>query len=80
MRKRLIKIISRKEIVRFSHQVPSYVLTGEEAGNARKGCRVLDPAVTPSELLEVIKVAQEKNIVDNVDSITKEANCEGNGQ
>ncbi|MCI27044.1 DnaJ heat shock N-terminal domain-containing protein, partial [Trifolium medium] len=47
-----------------------------EAANAPKGCRVLDPAATPFELLEVIKVAQEENIVDTMDSITKEANCE----
>jgi hypothetical protein len=56
-----IKIIPSKEMFRFSHQVPSYVLTDEEAANAPKGCRVLHPAVTPSELLKVIKVAQEKN-------------------
>ncbi|GAU26470.1 hypothetical protein TSUD_294370 [Trifolium subterraneum] len=71
-----IKIIPRKEMLRFSHPVPSYVLTGEEAANAPKGCRVLDPDATPFELLEVIKFTQEENIVDTVDSITKEANCE----
>ncbi|KAK2367245.1 Chaperone DnaJ-domain superfamily protein [Trifolium repens] len=71
-----IKIIPRKEMLRFSHQVPSYVLTGEEAANAPKGCRVLDPAATPCELLEVIKVAQEESIVDNVDGIAEEAICE----
>jgi hypothetical protein len=63
-------------MLRFSHQVPSYVLTGEEAANAPKGCRVLDPAATPCELLEVIKVAQEESIVDNVDGIAEEAICE----
>jgi hypothetical protein len=35
----------------------------------------MDPGATPSGLLGVIKVAQEDNIVDNVDSITKEVNC-----
>ncbi|MCI79954.1 DnaJ heat shock N-terminal domain-containing protein, partial [Trifolium medium] len=39
-------------MLRFSHHVPSYVLIGEEAANAPIGCRVLDPAATPSELLE----------------------------
>lgn len=70
-----IKIIPRKEMLRFSHQVPSHVLTGEEAPNAPKGCRVLDPAATPCELLEVIKVAEEENM-DNVDRILKETNHE----
>jgi hypothetical protein len=36
----------------------------------------LDPIATPGELLGVIKVTQEENIVDNVDSVTKKANCE----
>jgi hypothetical protein len=63
-------------MLRFSHQVLSYVLTSEEAANATKGRWVLDPAATPSGVLGVIKVAHEDNIVDNVDSITKEVNCE----
>ncbi|CAH2061023.1 unnamed protein product [Thlaspi arvense] len=46
--------ISRDEISRFSHQIPSYLLTGQEAPGAPKGCRQLDPAATPSQLLEVI--------------------------
>lgn len=71
-----IKIIPRKEMLRFSHQVPSHLLAGEEAPNAPKGCRVLDPAATPCELLEVIKVAEEENMVDNVDSVVKETNRE----
>ncbi|PNX90541.1 chaperone protein dnaJ, partial [Trifolium pratense] len=50
--------------------------TGKESANAPKGCKVLEPAATPSELLVVRKVVQEENIVDNVDSISKEANCE----
>ncbi|CAL5185022.1 unnamed protein product [Lathyrus oleraceus] len=70
-----IKIIPRKEMLRFSHQVPSHVLTGEEAPNAPKGCRVLDPAATPCELLEVIKVAEE-NMTDHVDRVIKETNHE----
>ncbi|CAB4294607.1 unnamed protein product [Prunus armeniaca] len=47
--------IPREEMFRFSHHVPSYLLTGHEAPNAPKGCRELDPAATPSELLEVTK-------------------------
>ncbi|CAI8601977.1 unnamed protein product [Vicia faba] len=39
---------------RFSHQVPSYLLTGEEGENAPKGFLELDPASTPMELLQLI--------------------------
>lgn len=81
---REIKIIPKEEMFRFSHQVPSHLLTGEEASNAPKGCRVLHPAATPFELLEVIKVAEEEDmVVDSNDSVLrvtsdnmKEANCE----
>jgi curved DNA-binding protein CbpA len=46
--------IPNEEMFRFSHQVPSYVLTGQEAINAPKGCLELDPAATPVELLQVL--------------------------
>ncbi|KAG4958549.1 Chaperone protein dnaJ 49 [Glycine soja] len=42
--------IPKVEIFRFSHQVPNYLLTGQEAHNAPKGCRELDPAATPLDL------------------------------
>ncbi|GAU48141.1 hypothetical protein TSUD_302740 [Trifolium subterraneum] len=70
-----VTVISLVKVVGFK-MVPSYVLTGEEATNAPKDCRVLDPTATPSELLKVIKIVQKENIVNNVDNITKEANCE----
>ncbi|KAK1319157.1 hypothetical protein QJS10_CPB04g00213 [Acorus calamus] len=54
-----VKRIPREEMFRFSHQVPSCLLTGEEAHNAPKGCRELDPAATPVELLQVITEAKE---------------------
>lgn len=54
-----VKRIPNKEMFRFSHQVPSYLLTGEEARNAPKGCLELDPAATPLELLQVITEANE---------------------
>nr|GMD96784.1 chaperone protein DnaJ 49 [Ipomoea batatas] len=56
---REIRIIPRDEIYRFSHQVPSHLLTGKEGPNAPKGCRELDPAAMPSELLHVIPDANE---------------------
>ncbi|MCL7033829.1 hypothetical protein MKW94_006237 [Papaver nudicaule] len=54
------KRIPREEMFRFSHQVPSYLLTGEEAQNAPKGCHELDPAATPVELLQVMTEAKEE--------------------
>lgn len=49
-----IQWVPKKELFRFSHQVPARILTGEEAENIPKGCRELDPAATPLELLQVI--------------------------
>ncbi|KAK1295453.1 hypothetical protein QJS10_CPA16g00926 [Acorus calamus] len=57
-----VKRIPREEMFRFSHQVPSCLLTGEEAHNAPKGCRELDPAATPVELLQVITEAKEAEV------------------
>ncbi|GAU26761.1 hypothetical protein TSUD_317590 [Trifolium subterraneum] len=51
---RKIRNIPRAEMFRFSHQVPSYLLTGQEGDNAPKGCLELDPASTPMELLQLI--------------------------
>uniref|UniRef100_A0A1D1ZHH6 DnaJ subfamily B member 14 n=1 Tax=Anthurium amnicola TaxID=1678845 RepID=A0A1D1ZHH6_9ARAE len=55
-----VRRIPREEMFRFSHQVPCYMLTGEEAKNAPKGCCELDPAATPLELLQVITEAEEQ--------------------
>ncbi|CAM0884422.1 unnamed protein product [Alopecurus aequalis] len=43
--------IPNEEMLRFSHQVPFHVLSGEEAQNSPKGCYELDPGSTPKELL-----------------------------
>lgn len=45
-----LRRIPKEELFRFSHQVPYYLLTGQEAHNAPKGCRELDPAATPLDL------------------------------
>ncbi|CAI9092520.1 OLC1v1027776C1 [Oldenlandia corymbosa var. corymbosa] len=50
----IVKRIPREEMLRFSHQVPYYRLTSEEARNAPKGCLELDPAATPLDLLQVV--------------------------
>ncbi|XP_057446446.1 uncharacterized protein LOC130738478 [Lotus japonicus] len=74
---REIRVIPREEMLRFSHQVPSCLLTGLEAQNAPKGCRVLDPAATPFELHQVIEVVEEEYMVDNGDGVMKET-CDKN--
>ncbi|KAK1282049.1 hypothetical protein QJS10_CPB22g00503 [Acorus calamus] len=57
-----VKRIPREEMFRFSHRMPSYLLTGEEAHNAPKGCWELDPAATPLELLQVVTEAKEAEV------------------
>lgn len=51
----------KEEIFRFSYQVPSHLLSGQEASSAPKGCRELDPAALPPEFLQVIDDAKEEN-------------------
>lgn len=48
--KSAIKWIPRREMLCFSHQVPSWLLKGE-ASNLPERCWDLDPAATPDELL-----------------------------
>ncbi|KAL5221407.1 hypothetical protein ABZP36_026120 [Zizania latifolia] len=48
------KMVLKEEMLRFSHQVPFHVLTGQEAKNSPKGCYELDPGSIPKELLQVI--------------------------
>ncbi|KAF8085556.1 hypothetical protein N665_0663s0003 [Sinapis alba] len=49
-----IRRISRDEMLSFSHRIPAYLLTGREAPGAPRGCIQLDPAATPSQLLQAI--------------------------
>ncbi|XP_077227787.1 uncharacterized protein LOC143860840 [Tasmannia lanceolata] len=56
-----VKKIPKAEMFRFSHQVPSWLLTGDEGPNAPMGCRELDPAASPLELLQVI--IESKDVV-----------------
>ncbi|KAK4402631.1 DnaJsubfamily B member 14, partial [Sesamum angolense] len=51
---REIRRIPNEEMSRFSHQVPSRLLTGQEGPKSVKGCRQLDPAAIPLEILEVM--------------------------
>lgn len=49
-----IRRIPKEEMSRFSHQVPSVLLTGQEGTNSPKGCLELDPAAVPSQFLQVM--------------------------
>ncbi|MFS7929510.1 hypothetical protein Hanom_Chr04g00333351 [Helianthus anomalus] len=49
--KSAVRLIPRKEMVRFSHQVPACLLKGQ-ALNLPDGCWDLDPAATPEQLLQ----------------------------
>uniref|UniRef100_A0A5B7AMK9 J domain-containing protein n=1 Tax=Davidia involucrata TaxID=16924 RepID=A0A5B7AMK9_DAVIN len=69
---REVRRIPKEELFRFSHHVPSYLLTGQEAPNAPKGCRELDPAATPLELLQVITDVKEEEIVENEENVKEE--------
>ncbi|CAN6470650.1 unnamed protein product [Victoria cruziana] len=46
-----VRWIPRNEMLQFSHQVPSWNLTEAEAKDMPDGCRDLDTAATPQELL-----------------------------
>lgn len=45
-----------KELYRFSHQVPSYKMTGDEKEGVPKGCFELDPAALPANIFEAAEV------------------------
>jgi hypothetical protein len=66
------RTIPRAEMFRFSHQVPSYLLTGQEAHNAPKGCWEIDPAATPLELLQVVTDAQKEGLADTSENYRQE--------
>ncbi|KAE9608580.1 putative DnaJ domain-containing protein [Lupinus albus] len=59
---RKIMNIPKVEMFRFSHQVPSFLLTGQEGPNAPSGCLELDPAATPNELLHTSIEAPEEEM------------------
>ncbi|XP_057731641.1 uncharacterized protein LOC130946807 [Arachis stenosperma] len=59
------KRIPKEELFRFSHQVPNYLLTGQEADNAPKDCRELDPAATPLDLLQIVSGDANRASLDN---------------
>lgn len=72
-----LRRIPKEEMFRFSHQVPDHLLTGEEAHNAPKGCRELDPAAIPLELIQVIMEDNETQMVETSEKSEEEMaqNC-----
>lgn len=56
----MVRWIPKREMLRFSHQVPSCLLKGQ-ALNLPDGCWDLDPAATPEELLHTAMEANPEN-------------------
>ncbi|KAK8657804.1 hypothetical protein V6N13_036025 [Hibiscus sabdariffa] len=66
-------VIPREELFCFSHQVPSYLQTGQEGYKSCKGCFELDPAATPLQLLQVLTKAQVKEIECMIETAWEDA-------
>ncbi|KAK8966131.1 Chaperone protein dnaJ 13 [Platanthera guangdongensis] len=62
--------IPKQEMLRFSHQIPCHVLTGEEANNAPKGCLELDPAATPMEFLQASTEEKSDEQMNEAEQVT----------
>ncbi|OWM65497.1 uncharacterized protein LOC116214004 isoform X1 [Punica granatum] len=74
-----VRKIPREEMFRFSHQIPSHKLSGQEATHAPKGCWELDPASTPLELLQVVtECSKEEDLLVGPRMPTGEVRGNGN--
>ncbi|KAK9748305.1 hypothetical protein RND81_02G049100 [Saponaria officinalis] len=71
-----VRVIPREEMFRFSHQVPSCLLTGKESPNAPTGCVELDPAAVPTELLQVSVETSEHVSKANSEEVLKNDSSE----
>ncbi|KAL6647229.1 hypothetical protein ACP70R_014666 [Stipagrostis hirtigluma subsp. patula] len=61
--------IPKEEMFRFSHQVPFYKMSGEEAPNVPKDSYELDPAAISKELLQgITETVKEANGPPNADA------------
>ncbi|KAL6972075.1 hypothetical protein U1Q18_031758 [Sarracenia purpurea var. burkii] len=60
-----VRRIPKEEMFQFSHRVPNYLLTGQEAQNSPKGCLELDPAAMPLELLQLISEVDKAKTEEN---------------
>ncbi|XP_073132678.1 uncharacterized protein [Henckelia pumila] len=72
--------IPMEEMSRFSHQVPSTLLTGKEGAKILKDCRELDPASIPLEILQALSEIEVINFLetDKDGESVKEVDCDGN--
>ncbi|KAL8520195.1 hypothetical protein ACS0TY_010930 [Phlomoides rotata] len=75
-----IRRIPKEEMSRFSHQVPSYLLTGREGMKSPKGCLELDPAAVPSQFLQVMSNIEAIEFMETNEDIefVKAANFDSN--
>ncbi|KAL7093971.1 hypothetical protein ACP275_11G072200 [Erythranthe tilingii] len=64
-----IRRIPKREMSRFSHMVPSHLLTGQEGTNSPKGCHELDPAATPLQFLKIMANIEEIQFVESDDEV-----------
>ncbi|KAL9239366.1 hypothetical protein vseg_013698 [Gypsophila vaccaria] len=71
-----VRVIPREEMFRFSHQVPSCLLIGNESPNAPKGCLELDPAAIPAELLQVSVETSEDVSKANIEEASRDGSSE----
>lgn len=55
-----MQLIPRREMVRFSHQVPSWLL--KDVTDLPDGCWDLDPAAIPDELLQTVKDGEVQDL------------------
>ncbi|XP_043689890.1 uncharacterized protein LOC122640713 [Telopea speciosissima] len=71
-----VQWIPRREMLRFSHQVPSWLLQGEVSTNLPVGCWDLDPAATPEELLHGAGLMETRTIDDKPEPVQTNWICE----
>ncbi|KAL6531248.1 hypothetical protein OROHE_014317 [Orobanche hederae] len=74
-----IRRIPKEELSRFSHQVPSHLLTGQEGSNLLKGCLELDPSAIPSQFLQLMSEIETMELeeTDEVTETVKAVKCDG---
>lgn len=74
-----IRRIPKEELSRFSHQVPSHLLTGQEGSRSPKGCLELDPAAIPSQFLQLMSDIETIELVESDEEMetVKAVDCDG---
>ncbi|KAH6798109.1 hypothetical protein C2S52_022663 [Perilla frutescens var. hirtella] len=75
-----IRRIPKEELSRFSHQVPSHLLTGQEGSKSPKGCLELDPAAIPTQFLQLMSDIESIEFMETDDEdieTVKAVDCDG---